>query len=230
MSFSRRIIIPLGFVLLIGYYGQAQSSYQTGLLPALNVNTKLNRGWSINFKFESRQQLQRGIFGEEHDQDYEYVLSDLALVAGKKIGFDQSLAGGYLMRFRGQDMIHRLIQQFTIVRRYSSFRLAHRIAADQTMSAGASMTLRLRYRLSTEWPLKGQSVDPREFYIKANHEYLNVLQGEDYDLEIRFVPLLGYKFTDSNKTELGVDYRLDSFLQDHPRQRFWLRLIWYRVF
>ena len=128
----------------------AQSSYQFGILPTLNVNKKFPNQWKVNFKLESRQIFKEGIFQEENNFNYEYALTDLALVASKKIGFNNAFAFGYQIRFRGERTIHRSIQQFTLVRKYSNFRMAHRFASDQSFEKDEDTQLRLRYRLTFE--------------------------------------------------------------------------------
>jgi hypothetical protein len=137
------------------------------------------------------------------------------------------LAAGYLIRLRQQNTGHRLIQQFTIVRPYPSFRLAHRIAADQTFRDSEDVELRFRYRIATDFSLSGQKVDRREFYAKISNEYLNALQEGDYDLEVRLVSLLGFAFNDNNKLEGGIDYRLDGFIRNAGRSSFWFVVNWY---
>ena len=109
----------------------------------------------------------------------------------------------------------------------SGFRLAHRFTADQTFSPSEKSEFRLRYRLTTELPLNGQSADAKEFYLKVNNELLNSFQGKEYDLELRLVPLLGYTVTDNHKLEIGPDYRLNRFLQSEARNRFWLSINWF---
>ncbi len=158
---------------------------------------------------------------------FEYDLSDFIFIASKKVGLNNSLAGGYLFRLRGTTVIHRTIQQFTIVSNYNAFRLAHRISTDQTFEPREPTTFRLRYRLTAELPLNGESVDPGEWYAKISNEYLNSLQDKSYDLEIRLIPLLGYQFTDNNKLEFGPDYRISSFLESSPRSVYWLSVNWF---
>jgi hypothetical protein len=68
---------------------------------------------------------------------------------------------------------------------------------------------------------------PREFYLKINNEYLYGWHNSDNDIEIRVVPLIGYNFVDKSKLELGLDYRLNSFLYDNPRNSFWLSINWF---
>lgn len=205
----------------------AQSTYQLGGLPSINLNYKLRNDWSTNFKIESRQLLQKGTFNSDGDKNYEYLLTDYSLIVAKKIGLNARLSGGYLFRFREGQAIHRLIQQYTITQRLPSLRLAHRVVTDQTFSDPDATEFRLRYRLATEIPLNGQSADPKELYIKISNEYLNSMQSAEYDLEIRLVPLLGYAVTAKQKVEFGMDYRVNSFLDKNTRHSFWISLNWF---
>lgn len=205
----------------------AQSAYQIGALPAINFNYKLKNNWSINFKVESRQSFQRGVFNLVDEPKYEYVLTDYSLLLAKKIGLSARIAGGYLLRLRGGKLVHRFIQQYSITRRFKGLRFAHRLVTDQTFSDVGATEYRLRYRLATEIPLNGRTADVKEFYVKINNEYLNSIESDIYDLEIRFVPLLGYTLTKNNRLELGVDYRLNSFVNGTTLHRFWVCANWY---
>jgi hypothetical protein len=211
-------------------FGKSQGSYQAGLLPAFNLNKKLPKQWSANLKIESRQSLAEGIFGANDQAEYEYLLTDFTLIAAKKVGLKHTLAGGYTLRWQGDEFVHRSIQQFFFIQNFPDFRLAHRLSTDQTFSPTDPVAFRLRYRAAMEVALAGQSVDPREFYLKINHEYLGLLQDQNFDLEVRLVPFLGYKFTDRNKLEVGLDYRVDSFIGGNgSRSRFWASVNWFLV-
>jgi hypothetical protein len=205
----------------------AQSSFQAGLMPSINFNKGISEDWSLNFKIESRQLFKEGFFRNENEFNYDYLLTDFTTITSKKIGLNNAISIGYTARFVDKDLGHRFIQQFTLTKRYTSLRLAHRFSTDQTFAKERSIQFRVRYRLTTELPLNGQSVDPKEFYIKINNEYLNVFQNKDYDLELRLVPLLGYNFNDNNKLECGLDYRLSSFLNADSRSSFWLSINWF---
>ena len=205
----------------------AQGTYEVGLLPGLNINQKLNKNWRLNYKLESRLSGAAGRFSEPFESDPKHVLTDVAALASTKVGLNNTLAAGYLLRLEKNSVSHRTIQQYTLVRSYNAFRLAHRFSTDQTFSKAEAAEFRLRYRLSFDIPLNGQEVDDREFYLKLNNEYLNSIQGGTYDLEIRLVPSLGYAFNDTNKVELGVDYRLSDFLSGPAENTFWLPLTWY---
>lgn len=209
-------------------FGWSQSSYQFGIIPSVNVNYKLENNWSLNSKLESRKLLQSGDFDGNSEANYEHILTDFSLVAGKKVGFNGKLSGGYLARYRGEQFFHRVIQQYTIVQKMYGFRLAHRFSSDQTFSSSENPTFRLRYRIGSEIPLNGSSLDLKEFYVKLNNEYLNEWQDNEYDLEVRVVPVLGYTISQKNKTEFGLDYRINSFVDSNSvNHRFWLALNWF---
>lgn len=222
----KRHIIVIG-MLLISIYLTAQDRYQVGLMPSVNFSAGMGKDWKLNLKAESRQRLLLGTFGEESDSDYDYILTDFSVIASRKAGLNNSIAGGYLIRLRDTTVVHRLIQQFTLVNRFDNFRLAQRFAADQSFFENGAVEIRLRYRLSAEFPLSGQAVDPGEFYLKFNNEYLNAFIKSNYDLEIRIVPLAGYEFNDNNKLEFGLDYRLNGFVNNAPRHNFWITLNWF---
>lgn len=200
----------------------AQSTYQFGVLPSVNLNKKMKNNWSLNTKLESRQLFQRGEFNGTADKEYNYVLTDMSLIAAKKVGLNSRIAGGYLIRLEDGDFFHRFIQQYVIVQKLSGWRLAHRIMSDQTFSKIEKPDIRLRYRITSEIPLNGESVDPGEFYLKLNNEYINSFQANEYDLEIRLIPLLGYDITDNVKIESGLDYRVNSFLNNSTRHSYWM--------
>ncbi len=225
---KRRIADLIWIILICGtYLASAQSSYEAGILPAININKKLKNDWKLNFKTESRQAFEEGFFQDKNTFDYNYILTDFALLGSRKVGFQKTVALGYLLRFREGQIFHRTIQQFIIKKKYTDFQLAHRISTDQTFAQEEPTEYRFRYRISSEIPLSGQSLDPREFYLKMNHEYLNAFEASEYDLEIRFVPLLGYAFTNKNKVELGLDYRLGAFINNAAENSFWGTINWY---
>lgn len=220
-SNMKQLLIIL-FGVLLSLSSIAQASYQLGLLPSVNINKKLPKDWSVVFKGESRQSIFKDDF------KFEYLLTDLSLTASKKVGVRTTIAFGYLIRIEDESITNRLIQQISIVRRYPSITFAHRFSADQSFEKGNSPEFRFRYRISSELPLSGQTLDPKEFFIKLNNEYLNSFQGEDYDLEVRCGFFVGYAFTPTTKLEIGADYRADSFIEGNTRNRFWIGLNFYQ--
>ncbi len=217
------------FIVFIQFLNSAsaQSTYQFGLLPSINLNYKLENDWSLNSKIESRQLLQTGEFNGSTESEYNYILTDISMITAKKVGLNSRVAGGYLIRLREEKLFHRFIQQYTVVQRITGFRLVHRFSTDQTFSKEEKPEFRLRYRIASEVALSGESVDPNEFYFKFNNEYLKSWQDADNDLEIHLVPLLGYNLVNNNKIEMGLDYRVNSFLDNNTRHSFWMNVNWF---
>ena len=212
---SLLIVFCLASVTVIG-----QNSYRSGLLPTINLNQKLKQGWRINYQWQSRWILAEGLFSEPAETRWAYGLSDLSLVVSKKVQGNKGLAIGFLRRFVGDLQRFRLLQQYTSVERFPAFRLGHRIRADQTWGGEDATTLRLRYRLSLDVPLNGNTTKPNEIYFKLNHEYLTALESKDLSMEIRMVPMLGLLLTDNNKLETGLDYRFDKVGAPKSRHSF----------
>jgi hypothetical protein len=220
----KRFHILIFILLFFTDFSVGQTVYQLGLLPSVNINKRFQRDWSLNFKAESRQQLLKYEQGDVATFDYDYLLTDLSLTAGKRISRRSTLSGGYLMRVSESGIKNRFIQQLSLARRYAGYSLSHRFAADQTFGKDEDTEFRFRYRLSAEIALQGETVDPKEFFLKTSHEYLNSFRGNDYDLEIRTAGLLGYALTKSNKLEVGLEHRADSFIGDAGRNRFWIAI------
>jgi len=220
-------MIKFGWILIcccLSLTVSAQNTHELGMLPTVNINKKLKKDWSLNFKHETRI----GLFQDELESPF--VLADFSFAGAKKISVRTKIVGGYMVRFEEGGPAHRSFQQINIVKKYPSFRIAHRIATDQTFEDKGSPEFRLRYRLSSEIPLNGSTLDPKEFFLKVSNEYLNGVQENEYDLEIRGLGFLGYAINEKNKIELGVDYRLDRFLNGGSRNRHWIGFNYYLSF
>ena len=223
---NTRIALLLFSIFLLAQVNLAfgQKSYQFGALPSINLNKKFKNNWSVNSKLESRYLFKRGLIEGNVTQSNQYILSDLSFIAAKNVGLNSRIGGGYLLRFEDQSLTHRFIQQFSMVQKFSGFRLAHRFLSDQTFSPTEKPTFRLRYRATSEIPLNGQAVDAGEFYLKLNNEYVNSLQKNEYDLEIRLVPLIGLDISKEFKIETGLDYRMNSFIKGNRRDSYWMSI------
>ncbi len=137
----KRYCVTLFLILMIHFKSFAQSTFELGLLPSLNINKKLPKDWSLNFKTESRQSL----FKE--DFNYDFLLTEISIAVSKKKWNSYRCFTGLFLRIDDEGHRNRTIQQITFVRRYATFRLAHRILADQTFKKDDNTELRFRYRL-----------------------------------------------------------------------------------
>lgn len=211
--------------LLIGSNLWGQSSYRFGSIPSLNLNTELAKGWGLNFKSEFRSMFRQGLKDKTPLITNEYIHTDLSALVSKKVGLGNRLTGGFLLRIRDNRVIQRYIQQYILVRNYDGYRMSYRFALDETFDD--LLEVRFRLRTSTEIPLNGKKVDDKEYYIKLNQEILNNFEASIYDIELRLIPLLGYKLNDNNKVEFGIDYRLDTFLNNEPRHTALVSMNWF---
>lgn len=203
-----------------------QNKLEKGLLPSLNINDNLKNNFSVNYRIESRYLSEESSFKNRSQKKYEYILTDFSVILAKKIGLHSRISGGYLLRFKeGEEIIKRYIQQLSSTNLFSNYNVAHRFVTDQTFSKNEAAQYRFRYRVSAEIPLNGFSLNNKEFYFRLNNEYLNSLQNNRYDLEIRLVPLLGYAMNEKDKIELGLDYRVNSFLKDTGQHTIWTCII-----
>lgn len=210
---------------LLVYWTQVhgQSSYKLGFLPSVNMSFPVASGWKVNTKIELREV---GIRGDAHvsETQLEFELLDLSAIVNKKFGSRNSIGVGYLVRIYKDETVHRSIQQFAFGSGHGVISIAHRVSADQTFRPSEHPEYRLRYRIGAEIPLNGESVDPREFYLKCTNEYLGILQSSDTDLEIRALGVVGFNINKNSKVEAGPEYRVSGFLNQKARHVVWLSL------
>jgi len=206
---------------------QAQTSFRYGSMPKLYISRSINSLYSLSVKYESRQTFSVKSADGAIDNKFNYLLSDIAVYGSRKIGLNNKLSGGYLISIRKGAISHRIVEQFTFITKLRNIRLGHRISSDQTFTEGGFPEIRLRYRVVSEFPLQGETVDINEFYLKISNEYLNSFQGGEYDLEVRLAFLPGFLISDINKIELGPDYRISSFIHNNATRALWIKMNWY---
>lgn len=223
-----RIIYLLAFIALLNEQTIcAQIQTRGGILPSINYNQKINKTFEVNFKFESRHFIFEDIPTQTSRFKYNYSLSDVSALTGRKVGLNSKIVAGFLTRVAPDNVSFRTIQQFIFQTKINNLRFAHRIVTDQTFSSIERTEYRLRYRLSAEIPLSGLKVDVKELYFKFNTEMLNSIQANEYDLELRAVPNLGYVINERHKIEVGFDNRFVSFIKNQNRFTSWFTINWF---
>ena len=209
------LLLSLGTIAI-----QAQTPVEMGLLPEFTLGYQFNDQWKLNAQLESMQRgwrrTQEGLAG-----DYDYVRTDLTLVANYRIRPLVSAGAGYLLRFSDGALTHRTLQQIALVQRLPNGRIGHRWRTDQTYQTAATTRYRLRYRFSWETALRGQRVDDHEFYLITSWELVGSKQAGDYGLENRLTGGLGYNINNEQQLEFGLDHRWDRLFEDTSRHRIW---------
>jgi hypothetical protein len=223
----RNIIVLSLLIVFISSSLHAQENYRAGTITQVNVNFSLPKDFKLNTRVEARQIFSEKETAKSVSNALRYERTDVHAILTKKISADNNIGAGYLVRLEEGKFAHRLIQQFNSVRKLDLFSLAHRIVLDETFRRNEPTEIRARYRIGIEKPLNGRSVDPREFYLKLNNEYLGIFTKDQADLEIRGSAAAGYNATDDNKIELGLEYRVNEFYTAAKAQQFWVTLSWF---
>lgn len=204
-----------------------QLNTRIGTLPSINLNKALGKAWEYNTRIESRQFIYQKRVGQAAERKAVYELTDVTTLFGKKIGLDAKLVGGAMLRLSNKQVGLRLLQQYIFITQINKYTLAQRIAMDQTFEPQEKNEYRLRYRIGSQFALKGDKIDSKEFYFKINNEYIGSLQNGETDLEIRLTPFIGYVFNKNNKIELGLDNRLNQFSGSTKRFTSFFSINWY---
>lgn len=205
-------------------HGQGRVFY-TGALPEFAVSRAMGAQFGVTAKVESMHGAYRQSSELSGRWQHIHERTDIQLFVINKINPFWRLSVGYQHRFLGGGgLVYRTIQQIAAVQQNTGYRLGHRFRTDQTFSAPETPEFRFRYRLSAEVALEGQSVDPREFYLKFSEELIYSNQGGKSGLENRLVAVLGHNFSRTFKLETGLDYRTDRFLDGDFHQRLWLKI------
>lgn len=220
------------FLLLISFassFGQTHEFF-TGFFPEVSLTKKLKNDQKLIFKIEHQDILYNNADGESQGLQFTYYRTDLMGFYDFKLNESKRIAFGVFHRFQDGANANSLIQQFASVNRLRGLRLAHRIRTDQTFTKGEPMEVRLRYRLSTEIPLSGRTLDPGEHYLIVSDEPIISLQGGEFEIENRLVFSFGKLITSSQKLEWSLDYRTDKYIQEGFRTRLWAKVGYFYSF
>lgn len=226
---KRALLLAIVLLLFAGYTCFAQNRF--GVAPQINVNFKIGTAWKVNSKIENRFILYQNP-DESTGSHTGYASSGLDILVARNRGLLKNLGAGYLIRRSGKDesFLHRATQQYSVGQKFSGLQLAHRFRSDETFEKDEPVQYRLRYRISIEKPLSGLRVDPEEFYLKVNNEYLGILTDAKGNLEIKLLTALGYNQSDNNQIEMGLDYRAKNLIGNGMGNQLWLKMGWYHSF
>jgi len=203
----------------------AQKNTEIGLLPRLQVKTKLSEKLSLTNIAETRYFF----FDKEANpqKHFTYELTDFSAFIAYKLKRNMSANVAYTIRLEPFTQSHRFIQQFKIANNFSSFTLKHRFGIDQTYNKHEFAVFRARYRLNFIKPLQGKILEDNEFYFKQGLEFVGELEHKIGDLEIRILPKLGFQANKNNTIEFGLDYRFSNFINNNIHNVFWCNIAWF---
>ncbi len=195
----------------------AQDSFKTGIMPTINLNTKFINEYTLYLKLESRNHFEKGL---------EHNLTEISFLIGRKVGQKNRVAVGYSYLYQEEIDAYRFIQKFSVRKRYEKFGMVYQISTDQTM-IDKKIALRVRGKITTEIPFDGVSIDSCDYYFKAYNEYVFKFFEGKHQLEFRWSPMVGYKVSEANKIEIGVDHRINTLFEEDRKHKLWVKLNWY---
>ncbi len=219
----KKISILISIFLIFSLGLTAQDAF--GFLPKVNVSTKFSK-----LKWANSLATRHSLYEKENEIfQHQYVLADFTSIVSTKILHNKTIYGGYMLRSKEGEFIHRLIQRFAWVQRLETARLGHRFGIDQTFAPENDMVFRMRYRILLEKSLQGEKVNPQEFYLKLANEYLLAFK-ETAQPEARLIANIGYELNPRSKLELGLDNRFSDFTNNSLQYKIWLTLTWFTSF
>lgn len=189
------------------------------------VNYMLNNDWSMNTSIATRTSWPGGSRQGEEGAGGSLTFAEINHFVTYRINPVFKVSLGYKHRrlapIEATGLYeHRTTQQVAILHTTRVIRLASRLRSEQRFD-NQSFRQRLRYRLSVDFPLSGESLDHREFYLMASDEVT-------YEIRIdspnpwgnRLSTGIGYLFGEITKLQLGLTYRSENFTRQTVSRLF----------
>lgn len=198
---------------------KAQEDFSVFVQPEFSVNIDTQKRWSFNFATANRNLVYM-----EEKTDFRAKFIEIIHFTGYEIGFHSKLSLGARYRFREifEEVVTdeiRLSQQYAYSRKFNILKVAHRLTQEERFRENTSF--RTRYEFSLEVPLKGERVDPQEFYLIGDTEALwSYGNYRKPSFEHRVGLFLGNNIMKNTKARLGLEYRLDDYTNDPASELF----------
>ncbi|WP_375580481.1 DUF2490 domain-containing protein [Marivirga tractuosa] len=204
---------------LIPFIGQSQNSPSIRWEPGISLTKKIDSRWSYNVSIMGRQRFTNYGEGEKNFKTDRWEIKAFGtytLLGGKKLSL------GYMYRtydpFESESgWEHRITQQFAFITNFGGYRLGNKFRIEQRIRSSDYLT-RLRYAISNDFPLQGENLDPKEFYLIAGNELVYAFNQLGDELENRFSLGIGRLIKKGQKLQFSVVSRnsdLISANRDH---------------
>lgn len=181
-------------------------------------NPELSYSWksSDRLGFSAKLSVFNSIRDFDNNDAIQYIEPQFSFSYGLSSG--TKVGGGYYYRLStplidGYQYEHRFLQQIGFISYIGDRRLAHRLRLEQRVRS-SSYQNRLRYRLSYDFPLEGEKLDPGEKYLILKDEVMTAFNKDEGDAENRASVGLGWYFNSKQKFELGLQYRTQDIFSD----------------
>ncbi|PHN05526.1 DUF2490 domain-containing protein [Flavilitoribacter nigricans] len=226
-----KLLLALAVVLPASLSAQDVQLY--GTIPMVLVKKEVNEQTGFSTALSSEI---NGIDRRIADRRYTAKVMNLNLESA--LSYDANpnfnLTAGLLFRlrdpFNGTSIELRPWQQVTVIHRLGKYRLRNRLRTEERWTGrNLDFDLRLRYRISTDFPLEGERLDSREFYLNVSTEALITPTGMRafYFWESRTYLGLGYQLNERQRLEPALDFRSRRRDDLGNRRNFlFFRLVW----
>ncbi|HET8858879.1 DUF2490 domain-containing protein [Marivirga sp.] len=192
-------------IFLLPFIGHTQNSPSIRWEPGISFTKKIDSRWSYNFSLMGRQRFTDYGEGEKNFKTDRWEIKGFGtytLLGGKKLSL------GYM--YRGYDPFepeggweHRITQQFAFITNFGGYRLANKFRIEQRIRSSDYLT-RFRYSISNDFPLQGENLDPKEFYLITGNELVYAFNQLGDELENRFSLGIGRLIKGGQKFQFSV--------------------------
>lgn len=215
-------------LLLIPFIGQSQNIPSIRWEPALSITKELDSRWSYNFTVRGRQRLTEYGEGQANfktDRWDAIATGTYSLFKGKKLSL------GYLYRtynpFEAEsDFEHRITQQFAFITYVGGYRIGNKLLIEERIRSYNYMT-RLRYGISTDFPLQGKKLDPTECYLITGNDLVYAFNRLMNQLENRFSIGVGWLLRNEQKIQIAAESRFNDLISSDRNHIVQLKSIYY---
>ena len=211
----RFIIASLLYFVVLSSYAQRGISLQWQ--PELSFNIKTAGRWQFNLRA-----VGFNTFANPSPQgttgNYRFNHAEFLVFATYGLSVSSAFSVGYLYRIRepfegATGYEHRLMQQVNFLSNFGRFRVGNRVRSEQRIRNNG-FSQRFRYRVSVDFPLSGDVLDPGEMYGVVSEELFWSLNGGGApdNGESRLTVGPGFFFNRELKLELLLQYRLTNIV------------------
>ena len=196
------------------------------------VNYAITPRWNIQGGTTYRNTLTESLSNEAIAWNSKHI--QFSANTAYEVGFYGKLGGGILYRFnsietKDNENEVRLTQQYSYAKRYNGFRIGHRIKLDQRLRTSKN-THRIRYRISSDFPLNGESLDVGELYaVLSTESIFNTGKKESPAWDQRFTIGLGNQLFKKVKLQLNAQYRFENYLISTQNRLFVTTQLYYKL-
>lgn len=216
------LLIPL----FICHVLWSQNTDRLGVRLKLKSDISTASSWNFKSGLESRQIFRELVHGVEEWRGYKYERTSFSVLAGRPVEDLGKLHAGYMIRRLGTNWVHRGIQQIAWSSGDGFWTFKQRVRLDQTFQMGKNPSFRLRYRIGSNLPLNGTSLEAREWYFSWSHEHMPIHKAGLFTYEIRLNLMVGYLFENSSKVSTGLEGRWSDITLDRKEYQLWWKSIY----